>query len=144
MPASLLQDFKFQVHDDTGFIMGFAEVSGLGIDNKLYDYRRNTGKDKFKMKMPRLQKSTNITLKRGVCKASVDFINWLMIGKRTMDRSPRNFIIYLLGEYQKPVITWKIQNAFPLKIEGPILNGDGNEVAIESLELACEGLVIGS
>ena len=144
MPTPPLQDFRFQIHDDTGFIMGFAEVSGLGIDNKLYDYRRNTGKEKFKVKIPSIQKSGNISLKRGVCKAGGDFFNWLRAGNRTGDRSPKNFIIYLLDENQKPVISWKIQNAIPVKLEGPLLQAGGNEVAIESLDLTCEGLAIGS
>jgi phage tail-like protein len=37
-------------------------------------------------------------------------------------------------------MVWKIQNAFPVKVEGPGLKATGNEVAIESIEMAHEGL----
>ena len=37
-------------------------------------------------------------------------------------------------------MVWKAQNAFPVKVEGPALKASGNEVAIESIELAHEGL----
>ncbi|MCB1124919.1 MAG: phage tail protein, partial [Verrucomicrobiae bacterium] len=42
----------------------------------------------------------------------------------------------------QPVMVWKARNAFPVKIEGPGLKSTGNEVAIESLEIAHEGLSI--
>ena len=48
----------------------------------------------------------------------------------------------LLNETHEPVMVWKIHNAFPVKVEGPQLKASGNEVAIESIELAHEGLEV--
>jgi phage tail-like protein len=48
--------------------------------------------------------------------------------------------ISLLNEKHEPVITWRVQNAFPVKVQASDLKADGNEVAIETLELAHEGL----
>jgi phage tail-like protein len=39
-------------------------------------------------------------------------------------------------------MVWKAHNAFPVKVEGPQLKAAGNEVAIEAIELAHEGLEV--
>ena len=54
----------------------------------------------------------------------------------------RNVTITLLDEQRQPVLRWLLRNAWPVKIEVPALNATGNEVAIETLELAHEGLEI--
>ena len=54
----------------------------------------------------------------------------------------RNVTITLLDEQRQAVYRWLLRNAWPVKIEGPALNASGNEVAIETLELAHEGLEI--
>ena len=51
-------------------------------------------------------------------------------------------IISLLDDTNKPVVTWQLANAFPCKIEGVGLNSLGNDVAIETLVIAHEGLTI--
>ena len=56
----------------------------------------------------------------------------------------RDLVISLLNEEHAPVMTWKVKNAWPVKLEGPGLKATGNEVAIESIELAHEGLTIES
>jgi phage tail-like protein len=52
----------------------------------------------------------------------------------------RDLTISLLGPDHTPVVTWKVKNAFPLKIEGPSLKANANEVAIESITIAHEGV----
>jgi phage tail-like protein len=54
----------------------------------------------------------------------------------------RDMVISLLNEKHEPVMTWKVANAFPVKIEGAALNSTGNEVAVETVEIAHEGLTI--
>jgi phage tail-like protein len=54
----------------------------------------------------------------------------------------RDITISLLDENHAPVMTWKVKNAFPSKLEGASLKASGNEVAIESMEVAHEGLVV--
>ena len=54
----------------------------------------------------------------------------------------RDITISLLNEKHEPVITWRVHNAFPVKVQASDLKADGNEVAIETLELAHEGLDI--
>jgi phage tail-like protein len=47
-----------------------------------------------------------------------------------------------LNENYEPVMTWKVRNAWPVKLDGPALKANGSEVAIETLELAHEGITI--
>jgi phage tail-like protein len=88
-----------------------------------------------------LHKYNNITMKRGIVKGDNEFFNWLNTVKlNTIDR--KSIQISLLNEKHEPVMTWTAQNAFPVKVEGPGLKASGNEVAVESIELAHEGLVL--
>ena len=120
---------------------GFSEVSGLTQEVQLIEYREGSSPDYSTIKMPGLHKYNNITLKRGVAKGDNDFFDWLNTVKlNTIDR--RDLTISLLDENHKPVMTWQAHQAFPVKVEGPGLKSSGNEVAVESVELAHEGLVL--
>lgn len=135
-----LPAFHFAV-DWGGERVGFTEVSGLTRENQAIEYRDGAFPEYSLIKMPGLQKYTNVTLKRGIMKSDNDFFAWLNTVKlNTIDR--RDLVIKLLNEEHEPVMVWKIHNAFPVKMEGPALKASGNEVAIESIELAHEGLEI--
>jgi phage tail-like protein len=119
--------------------IGFSEVSGLTQENQSIEYRDGSFPEYSSIKMPGLRKFSNVTLKRGIVKADNDFFKWLSTIKlNKVER--RDVIISLLNEAHEPVMVWKIANAFPVKLEGPGLKASGNEVAIESIELAHEGL----
>lgn len=135
-----LPKFHFQV-DWGGTKIGFTEVSGLNIENKLIEYRDGASPEFSKIKMPGMREFSNITLKRGVFAADNEFYQWLdTISLNTVER--RDVVIKLLNENHEPVVTWKIKNAFPIKIQSTDLKADGSEVAIEQLDLAHEGLTI--
>ena len=124
-----------------GTRIGFSEVSGLNIENKVIEYRDGASPEYSKIKMPGMREFSNITLKRGVFKGDNEFFAWLnTISLNTVER--RDLSISLLNEKHEPVIVWKVHNAFPVKIQSTDLKADGNEVAIEQLELAHEGLSI--
>jgi len=93
------------------------------------------------IKMPGLQKSGNVTLKRGIFAKDNKFFDWYQAIKRnTAKRS--TVTIKLLDESGNPTMTWKLANAWPTKVSSSDLNASGNEVAVESIELAHEGLTI--
>ena len=124
-----------------GTKMEFYEVSGLNIENQVIEYRDGLSPEFTMRKMPGIQKFGNITMKRGIIKQDNDFFIWLnTIKMNTIER--RDLTINLLGEDHKPVMVWVAKNAFPVKVEGPGFKASGNEVAIESLEAAHEGLTI--
>lgn len=132
--------FHFQVQWG-GTNLGFAEVSGLNIETQLIEYRDGLSPEYSSIKMPGIPKYGNITLKRGILPADNEFYEWLNTTKlNKVER--RDLIISLFNENHEPVMTWKAANAFPVKIEGPGLKATGNEVAIESIEIAHEGLSI--
>jgi len=118
---------------------GFSEVAGLTQENQAIEYRDGSFPEYSSIKMPGLRKFTNVTLKRGVVKGDNQFFKWLSTVKlNTVER--RDLIVSLLNEEHQPVMVWKVMRAFPVKVEGPGLKATGNEVAIESIELAHEGL----
>jgi len=119
--------------------VGFSEVAGLTQENQAIEYRDGSFPEYSSIKMPGLRKFSNITLKRGVVKSDNEFFKWLSTIKlNKVER--RNLVISLLNEEHAPVMVWKVLNAFPVKLEGPQLKASGNEVAIESIEIAHEGL----
>lgn len=121
--------------------VGFSEVTGLTQENQAIEYRDGSFPEYSSIKMPGLRKFTNVVLKRGIVAGDNDFIKWLLTVKlNTVER--RDLVISLLNEEHVPVMTWKVQRAFPVKVEGPQLKASGNEVAIESIELAHEGLEV--
>jgi phage tail-like protein len=135
-----LPKFHFQVQWG-GTRIGFTEVTGLTIDNEVIEYREGSSPEYSKIKMPGLHKFGNITLKRGVFANDNEYYNWLNTVKlNTIER--RDITINLLNEEHQPVVTWKVKNAWPTKIQSPDLKSDANEAAIESIELVHEGVVI--
>lgn len=135
-----LVKFHFQV-DWGGTKIGFTEVSGLDVESEVVEYREGASPEYSKIKMPGMQKYSNITLKRGTFKSDNEYFKWWNTVKlNTIER--RDVTISLLNENHEPVVTWKIKNAWPNKIQSTDLKADGNEVAIESMELVHEGLTI--
>ena len=132
-----LPAFHFSV-DFKGKNVAFSEVSGLDQDVQVIEYRSGDSPEYTPVKLSGLQKFSNITLKRGIAKSDNDFFDWLR--KVKLDKPDRrDLTISLLNEDHKPVFTWKVKAVFPTKISGPSMKATGNEVAIESIELAHEG-----
>lgn len=135
-----LPKFHFQV-EWGGTRIGFTEVTGLTIENEVIEYREGNSPEYNKTKMPGLHKFGNITLKRGVFTSDNEYFNWLNTVKlNTIER--RDITISLLNENHEPVVVYKLKSAWPVKIQSPDMKSDANEAAIESIELAHEGLVI--
>ncbi|NOQ27988.1 MAG: phage tail protein [Bacteroidales bacterium] len=135
-----VSSFHFQV-EWGGQRVGFTEVSGLSVELQTIDYREGSYLDYQVTKMPGIPQYSNITLKRGIYKSDNQFFEWLnTVQLNSIER--RELTISLLNESHEPVTTWKVNAAFPTKVEGPTLNSTGNEAAVESIELAHEGLVV--
>lgn len=132
--------FHFRV-EWGGTRIGFTEVSGLDKSVEVIEYRDGASPTYSKVKMPGMVKYSNITLKRGTFQNDNEFFKWLnTVSLNTIER--RDLIISLLNESHEPVMTWKVANAWPVKVQSTDLKADGNEVAIETLELAHEGMEI--
>ena len=135
-----LPKFHFQV-DWGGTKLGFSEVSGLNVETQVIEYRDGIMPEYSKVKMPGMQKYGSLTLKRGMFQSDNEFYDWWNTVKQTKIER-RDITISLLNEEHEPVMTWKIKNAWPTKVQSTDLKADGNDVAIETLELAHEGLTM--
>ncbi|MEF8984280.1 MAG: phage tail protein [Bacteroidales bacterium] len=136
-----LPKFHFEVDWGEDRKIAFTEVSGLDVETELIEYREGSSKEYSKIKMPGMIKYSNITLKRGTFKGDNDFFNWWNAIK--LNKAPRESItINLLNENHEAIVTWEVKNAWPVKVQSTDLKADGNEVAVETMELAHEGLTI--
>ena len=120
----------------------FQEVSGLETESLQIEYRK--GNKQFStIKMPGIQKFGNITLKKGIFKS--DKALWQLFDEVKMNTVKRQTIVVsLLDEKNSVVMSWTLSNAFPVKITATDLKAEGNEVAVETIELTHEGLKVDS
>ena len=140
MPQYPLPKFHFRV-EWGGADIGFTEISGLEVSTDVIEYREGSNPSFSKVKMPGIIKFNNVTMKRGIFKGNNEFYAWWNSNAlNTAER--RDIIIPLLNERHEPVVVWKLMNAFAVKIQSTDLKADGNEVAIETMEIAHEGLTI--
>jgi phage tail-like protein len=130
--------YNFIVEIDSIAVAGFSEVGGLSGDGDVVEYREGTDVPLTVRKMPGLRKYANISLKRGYTTSRVLWQWRLAIINGNVDR--RNGAVVLLDEQRNRVAEWQFENAWVVKYEGPALNAKGNDVAVETLELAHEGL----
>jgi phage tail-like protein len=133
--------FHFRVSFGTEQL-GFTEVAGLTQERQMIEYRAGDFPEYSSIKFPGMAKYSNITLKRGIMQSDNKFFEWLSSGMKLSKVDRKDLTISLLNEKHEPVMTWKVSRAFPVKIEGPALKATGNEVAIESIEIAHEGLEV--
>ena len=119
----------------------FQEVSGLDVESQPIEYRNQSSPVFSTIKMPGIKKAGNVTLKKGVFVKDYAFWDWYNeIKLNTINR--KTVTIKLLDETGNPTMVWQLSNAYPVKITATDLKSDGNEVAVESIELAHEGLTI--
>ena len=135
-----LPKFHFQVKWDS-YVMSFQEVSGLDVEAEPIEYRHDDSKEFSAIKMPGIKKTGDVTLKKGVFKSDDKFWDWFnQIKMNSIKRVP--VTISLLDESGSATMVWTLSNAWPTKITGTDLKSDGNEVAVESIEISHEGLTI--
>ncbi len=138
--------FNFLVNLGTGDTespqAGFQEVSGLGLEITVAEYRNGNEKDNAPRKITGTYKVPDVTLKRGVI-GSLDLYDWLNEVRDGSQDALRTVSIQLQSEDHTTVAQeWQLSNARPIKYTGPSLNGKGTDVAVEELVLACERIVL--
>ncbi|MEP7254540.1 MAG: phage tail protein [Ferruginibacter sp.] len=135
-----LVKFAFRVTIGDAEIL-FQEVTGLNSETQAIEYRAGNSKVFSTVKMPGIKKYGNITLKKGIFKD--DKALWDMYNLVTMNTFERKKIsISLLDEANKEAMSWELTNAFPCKMTVTDMKSDDNNAAVETMELAHEGLNI--
>ncbi len=136
-----LPKFYFKVNLGDAGEISFQEVSGLGAEAQIIEYRHGNNPIFSAIKMPGLKKYGNVTMKRGVFTG--DNKNWDWFNQIKMNTIKRQtVVVQLLDESGSPKMTWTLNNAWPTKVTSTDLKSMGNEAAIDTLELAYETLNI--
>ncbi|HAA22783.1 MAG TPA: phage tail protein [Cytophagales bacterium] len=134
-----LPKFRFVVDWGDQTNISFQEISGIDTETQIIEYRESNSKIFSTVKMPGIVKSSNVTMKRGIFVNDFRFWNWYnKIKMNTIERI--KVVIKLLDQEGNPIMTWELSNAWPTKISATDLKSDGNEVAIDTIEIAHEGL----
>lgn len=121
--------------------IAFQEVSGLDVQSEEIKYRHGNSPEFSVIKMPGMKKYGNVTMKKGVFKGDNKF--WVWLEEIKMNRIKRvPVVVSLLDQGGAAVMVWTLKNAWPTKITGTDLKSEGNEVAIETIEIVHEGLTI--
>jgi phage tail-like protein len=119
---------------------GFQEVSGIGMEVTVSEYRTGNAKENSVMKITGMNKSTDVTLKRGVI-GSLNLYQWLHDIRNGNQNALRNVTVQLQSEDHTAVVaTWKLLRARIIKHTSGPLNAKGGDVAMEELVLAYERL----
>ena len=104
----------------------------------MIEYREGADKVTSSRKLPGRVEYPNVTLTRGLTTSRDLWDWWLTVRDGTLQR--RTVVIILLDDSGQPVLRWRLRDAWIAKIEASELDASKNEVAIETIELAHEGL----
>jgi phage tail-like protein len=138
-----LPKFYFSVALGDDKSVNFQEVDGLDSETQVIEYRHGNSPVFYPIKMPGLGRVSNVTMRKGIFVNDAKFWDWYNeIKMNTIKR--RTVVISLLDETGAPKRTWTLNNAWPTKITGTDLKSEGNEVAVESVEVAYETLTVAS
>ena len=132
------RNFRFRLEIDGLDAGSFSEVSGFDATMDVVEYRAGDDPAITPTKLPGLIKYGNITLKWGAAETMVLY-DWLIdITEGTIEK--KTVTLTALDEEGSPAASWRCINAWPMKYTAPDFNGTSSEIAIETIELAHEGL----
>lgn len=143
VPAQIKQLYPLPVYNYRveigGIDIAFAEVSGLAIQYEPITYKHGLSWKEGAEYMPGQKQPVRITLRRGLTKRRRELYDWVQtIQQNKVEK--RNLVVHLCDEAGVPVISWKVNQAIPLKLDAPQFNAESNDIAIESMELMAESI----
>ncbi|MDP1684918.1 phage tail protein [Hydrogenophaga sp.] len=135
--------FNYLVNFDGGEVFGgFSDVSGIGTEVTVAEYRNGNDKENHVRKVAGIHKVSDVTLKRGILNSKTLF-DWISQTRTQGPAAQRNVTITLLDEAHTPVQTWVLRGVIPMKYTGPTLAGKGGgDVAMEEIALSAEAMEI--
>lgn len=118
----------------------FTECSGLNAETEVLEYAEG-GVNDYVIKLPGRTKFSNVTLKRGWVETDELWEWYLQVIQGQLETKSVSILLYEnKGESQAtPKGRWELDQAFPVKWQGPAFNATGNAIAVETLELAHRG-----
>lgn len=130
--------FKFWIELKSDIVAEFKECSGLRVERKI-ELQKEGGVNDYVHKLPGRIEHSNLTFKYGII-ADDKLWQWFQKGLYDGQVERLNFSILLRDVKGDVVRRWDVIDAYPVKWEGPQLNTEGNQIAIETIEIAHHGL----
>ena len=136
--------FNFVVEFDGGEVFGgFSDVSGIGTEITVAEYRNGNERENHVRKIAGVNKTSDVTLKRGIVDSKTLF-QWI---KESRVQGPaavkKSVVIRLLDESRAPVQSWVLTDVIPMKYTGPTFAGKGGgDVAMEEIVLSATNLTV--
>lgn len=144
-PAQIKQHYPLPAYnyrvDIGGTAIACSEVSGLTVQYEPITYKHGLSWKKGAEHMPGQKQPARITLRRGLTKNGRQLYDWIQ-GIQQNKVEKRDIRIHLCDENGTQLISWIVSQAIPLKLDAPSFNADSNEVAIESIELMAENIIV--
>ena len=130
---------NFDGSDDFG---GFSDVSGIGTEVTVAEYRAGSDKENHVRKVAGVHKVSDVTFKRDI--VNFDSLwSWIDETRSAGPAAQKTVAVTLLDEAHNPVRTWLLRGCIPMKYTGPTLAGKGGgDVAMEEIVLSAEGFEI--
>jgi len=141
-----LPSYNYRV-EIAGAAVGFSEVSGLSIKRETSTYKESPSgggaPGPVVMNKPGQLDNPTISLKKGVVrKGSVATLYAWISSIQINQVEKKDIYIRLCDEKGDAVISWKVVNAFPTKLDAPSFTATSNDVAIETMELLADSVLI--
>ena len=128
---------NFLVEIEGLVVAGFSEVSGLAGELEVLEYREG-GVNGYAHRLPGPVKYGNLTLRHGMTYDPQMWIWWESTTSGLIKR--RTMVVLLLDSLRIPAHVWEIKGAFPVRWNGPELKAETAGVAVQSLEIAHNGV----
>ena len=137
-------NYRVEIGEET---VAFSEVSGLSIGYETTTYKESPTESGAPgprvMHMPAQATATTITLKKGLVPAVSIKVLFDWIKTTTINQiEKKDIFVRLCNEKGEPVISWKIANAFPTKLDAPSFDANSNDAAIETMELTADFITV--
>jgi phage tail-like protein len=137
MPVRSFLNCRFYVQINGITQAVFTELSGLSLETEVFEYAEG-GNNAFPHRLPGRSKVGNLVLKRGITQNN-ELFKWCRdITNGKIDK--RNISVLMFDTEGKEMGRWDFVKAYPIKWTGPQFQADGQQTAVESLELAHDGL----
>jgi phage tail-like protein len=138
MPEHALS-LRFTVNiDGYGSLGSWSKCEGLAVEYEVFEYAEG-GRNDYVHRLPGRRKYPNVKLSRPLDKDSPTVVRWVSGMVSKVER--QNAEVIVLDANNQVVCRWNLTGVCPVKWTGPTLDTGGNQVAIESLELAHNGFL---
>ena len=117
-------------------------MTGLKAETGTIEYRHGNSANFSPVKMPGLSSVGHVTMKKGIVAKDTQLFEWCLDVKKGESFTRRVVEINLLDEDGRTKMTWTLNNAWPTQVTGTDLKSDGNEIRVESIDIAFETLEV--